>query len=93
MQIRHSVNDILKENPHIITKNIIHKCTCILSSDLKADKITKRNAIRKLESLYLQISENVAVKDFTIDDKGNIELKDYDEQTKDQEQNKDDQER
>lgn len=64
-----------------------------LIEDLKADKITKRNAIRKLESLYLQISENVAVKDFTIDDKGNIELKDYDEQTKDQEQNKDDQER
>lgn len=62
-----------------------------LIEDLKADKITKKNAIKKLEKLYMQISENVAVKDMTIDDKGNIELKDYDEKAKDQD--KDDPER
>ena len=46
--------------------------------DLKSDHITKANAIKELEKLYRKIS-NVAVKDFTMDDKGNIELIDYTE--------------
>lgn len=49
-----------------------------LISDLKADKITKKNALKKLEELYREISENVATKDLTIDDKGNIGLEEYD---------------
>lgn len=55
-------------------------------TQLKEDKITKKNAISELRKLYMKISENVAVKDFTMDDNGNIELKDYSEQTKDQQQ-------
>lgn len=49
-----------------------------LISDLKSDKITKKNALKKLEELYREISENVATKDLTIDDKGNIGLEEYD---------------
>lgn len=44
--------------------------------DLKADHITKANAIRELEKLYRKISD-IAVKDFSMDDKGNVELTDY----------------
>ncbi len=49
-----------------------------IAEDLKSDHITKANAIKELEKLYRKIS-NVAVKDFTMDDKGNIELADYTE--------------
>lgn len=49
-----------------------------IAEDLKSDHITKANAIKELEKLYRKIS-NVAVKEFTMDDKGNIELADYTE--------------
>ncbi len=44
--------------------------------DLKLDKITKANAIKKLKKLYNNISE-VATKKLTMDEKGNIELQDF----------------
>lgn len=53
-------------------------------NELQSDKITKKNAIIKLKELYMNISENIATKKFTIDDKGNIGLEDYSAQTKDQ---------
>ena len=62
-------------------------------TQLKEGRITKRNAIIELRKLYMTISENVAVKDFTMDDNGNIELRDYSEQTKDQKQQENGEER
>ena len=49
----------------------------VLSRDLKADDISKVNAIKRLEELYGNIS-GVATKEFTMDEKGNIGLEEYD---------------
>lgn len=57
-----------------------------LITQIRENKISKQNAVEKLRELYANISENVAVKDFSIDDNGNISLSDYEEQTKDQEE-------
>ena len=57
-----------------------------LITQIRENKISKQNAVEKLREMYANISENVAVKDFTIDDNGNISLSDYEEQTKDQEE-------
>lgn len=51
-------------------------------SDLKSDTITKKNALKKLQKLYKNIS-SLAVHDLSIDEKGNISLVDYSEQGKD----------
>ena len=48
-----------------------------LIDDVHTDSITKANAVKKLEKLYNEVSK-VATKDFTMDAKGNVELKDYD---------------
>ena len=48
-----------------------------LIDDVHTDSITKANAVKKLEKLYNEVSK-VATKDFAIDAKGNVELKDYD---------------
>ena len=48
-----------------------------LIDDVHTDSITKANAVKKLEKLYNEVSK-VATKDFTMDSKGNVELKDYD---------------
>ena len=50
---------------------------------LKSDKITKRNAIEELRKLYMNISENVATKDFIMNN-GEIVITDYSEQIKNQ---------
>ena len=47
-----------------------------MTDDLKSDHITKINAIKELEKLYRKISD-IAIKDFTMDDRDNIELIDY----------------
>lgn len=60
-------------------------------SDLKADTVTKANAIKRLEKLYREISE-IATKDFSMGDNGNIELKEYDVE-KDKTANKEENER
>ena len=57
-----------------------------LITQIRENKISKQNAVEKLRELYANISENVAVKDFSIDDNGNISLSDYEEQTKEQEE-------
>ncbi len=51
--------------------------------DVKSDSITKVNAIKELKKLYDKISQ-VAIKELTMDEKGNIGLKDF-EQTKETE--------
>lgn len=56
-------------------------------NDLKADHITKVNAIKELEKLYRKISD-IAVKDFSMDDKGNIELTDYETRENEIDKNK-----
>ena len=56
-------------------------------NDLKADYITKVNAIKELEKLYRKISD-IAVKDFSMDDKGNIELTDYETRENETDKNK-----
>ena len=56
-------------------------------NDLKADYITKVNAIKELEKLYRKISD-IAVKDFSMDDKGNIELTDYETRENEIDKNK-----
>ena len=48
-----------------------------LINDVHTDNITKANAVKKLEKLYDEVSK-VATKNFTMDAKGNVELKDYD---------------
>ena len=48
-----------------------------LINDVHTDSITKANAVKKLEKLYDEVSK-VATKNFTMDAKGNVELKDYD---------------
>ena len=48
-----------------------------LIDDVHTDSITKANAVKKLEKLYDEVSK-VATKNFTMDAKGNVELKDYD---------------
>lgn len=48
----------------------------ILIDDVHTDRITKANAVKKLEKLYNEVSK-VATKDFTMDAKGNVKLKDY----------------
>ena len=52
-----------------------------LKSDLKADDISKVKAIKRLEKLYGNISD-IATKEFTMDEKGNIGLKEYDTKDK-----------
>lgn len=52
-----------------------------LQSDLKADDISKVKAIKRLEKLYGNISD-IATKEFTMDEKGNIGLKEYDTKDK-----------
>ncbi len=52
-----------------------------LSEDIKSDNVTKAKGIERLEKLYNNIS-NIATKDFTMDEKGNIGLVDYDSKTK-----------
>lgn len=47
-----------------------------LIMDLKNDKITKVNAVKKIEELYKNISK-VVTKEFNIDEKGNITTKEY----------------
>lgn len=57
-----------------------------LITQIRENRISKQNAVEQLRELYENISENVAVKDFVIDDNGNISLSDYGEQTKEQEE-------
>ena len=45
-------------------------------NDVKEDKITKANAVKKLEKLYRNIS-SLATKDLSMDEKGNINLIEY----------------
>lgn len=47
-----------------------------LITDLKTDKITKANAIKELNKLTEKVTE-FATRDLTIDDKGNIEVKEH----------------
>lgn len=57
-----------------------------LNSDLKEDKITKVNAVKKLQKLYKNIAD-IASSEFIKDEKGNITLVHY-EKVKEQAQNK-----
>lgn len=57
-----------------------------LNSDLKEDKITKVNAVKKLQKLYKNIAD-IASSEFLKDEKGNITLVHY-EKVKEQAQNK-----
>ena len=57
-----------------------------LNSDLKEDKITKVNAVKKLQKLYKNIAD-IASSEFIKDEKGNITLVHY-EKIKEQAQNK-----
>ena len=45
-------------------------------NDVKEDKLTKANAVKKLEKLYRNIS-SLATKDLSMDEKGNINLIEY----------------
>lgn len=64
-----------------------------LNNDLKEDKITKVNAVKKLQKLYKNISD-IASSEFIKDEKGNITLVHYEkEQAKDKEQQKEHDER
>ena len=57
-----------------------------LKSDLKEDKITKVNAVKKLQKLYKNIAD-IASSEFIKDERGNITLVHY-EKVKEQAQNK-----
>lgn len=57
-----------------------------LNSDLKEDKITKVNAVKKLQKLYKNIAD-IASSEFIKDERGNITLVHY-EKVKEQAQNK-----
>ena len=48
--------------------------------DVKADRITKVKAVKELKKLYAEISQ-VATKEFTMDNNGNITLQDYEKQS------------
>lgn len=61
-----------------------------LESDVRADKITKVNAVKKLENLY-ETLERVATGDFVKDEKGNISIIQY--EGKQETQQKEDKER
>ena len=79
-------------NEHTIPKELSELIQQIDSyetiiNDVKEDNITKANAIKKLEKLYNEVSE-VATKDFTIDGKGNVELKDYAKQVEKEEESR-----
>ena len=52
-----------------------------LADDLRRDKISKINAIKKLKKMYENITK-LAAKQFTKDEKGNIEAIEYDENVK-----------
>ena len=59
-----------------------------LESDVRTDKITKINAVKKLEKLY-EALEQVATGDFVKDEKGNISIIHYeDKQAKQQKEDK-----
>lgn len=58
-------------------------------NDLKADRITKRNALNRLQELYRTISDDIVTKEFTLDGNDNIVLQEYNtEKTIDQDQEK-----
>lgn len=61
-------------------------------SRLKADKISKVNAIKELKKLYRNV-EKVATSQLIMDEKGNISLLSFSTPEKEQEQNKEEQER
>lgn len=63
-----------------------------LINDVHTDNITKANAVKKLEKLYDEVSK-VATKNFTMDAKGNVELKDYDTKQVEKNAEKDETER
>ena len=84
-------------NEHNIPKDVSYLITQIrsydtLAEDLQADKITKVNAIKKLKKLYAEITE-IATKDFSMDEKGNVKLQDYEEAEKLQDKGKEENER
>ena len=59
----------------------INSCNYLIS-ELRQDKISKVNAIKKLEKLYNKISE-IATKQFSMDKKGNIILNEYEKEIED----------
>lgn len=62
-----------------------------LEAEVEKDKISKVNAVKKLEKLYENL-EQIAIGDFVIDEKGNISIIQY-ENSKEQKEQSDDEER
>ena len=79
-----SQDSIPKEVAELILKTGNYES---IVTDLKADHITKSNAIKELKKLYQQIS-SVATKEFTMDEKGNVKLSEYEETKEVQQENK-----
>lgn len=73
--IKNSSNSIPHEVGNLISQ--IGNYESIIN-DVRADKISKVNAIKELKKLYDKISE-IATKDFIMDDKGNVSLIEYPE--------------
>ena len=57
----------------------IHDDTCYrLKDELKEDKISKVNAVKTLKRYYRDASK-VATSELSLDEKGNIEMREYEE--------------